>query len=345
MQDISRTTYLQEKTRDFSLDNVRFFLILMVVFAHLLEVCSPFAEKWLIYKFIYTFHMPAFIFLFGYNVRYSPKRIIFHWVIPYIIFQSLYIFFAQYVLNSDAALQYTTPYWLLWYMLVCIYYQLLLPMFDIANKRKQTIALGFVIVISLFAGYEKTIGYYMSLSRFFVFQPWFLLGYYFKKNRIFETISLYRKNKCTIVMISIVTIILSVPFLMNWNVQNGLLYGSYSYTKCGGALWIRATVLLIGLCWILFLFVGVKPYINKKIFCLTTIGQNTWSIFLLHGFLVKVIPVYCPVLLASPYKVILTSFLILLLLGNRIVNRAVYYICFSWIEKLSINDSDKNCCF
>ena len=52
-------------TRDYSLDNVRFVLIFSVVFAHLLEVCTPFKGSSLIYKIIYSFHMPAFVFLFG----------------------------------------------------------------------------------------------------------------------------------------------------------------------------------------------------------------------------------------------------------------------------------------
>ncbi|MBQ1954388.1 MAG: acyltransferase family protein, partial [Clostridia bacterium] len=52
-------------TRDYSLDNIRFILIFSVVFAHFLEVCAPFEGDWKIYKFIYSFHMPVFIFLFG----------------------------------------------------------------------------------------------------------------------------------------------------------------------------------------------------------------------------------------------------------------------------------------
>lgn len=337
MMNISRTTS-QENIRDYSLDNIRFFLILAVVFAHLLEVCSPFAGQWTIYKVIYTFHMPAFIFLFGYNVTYSPKRIIFRWAIPYVIFQSLYIIFTQYVLNTDMAFQYTTPYWLLWYMLACIFYQLLLPLFDTTNKRRQIVILICAIIIALLVGYEETVGYYMSLSRFFVFQPWFILGYYFKKNRTLETLLLYWKTRFAIVVISIVIIVLSVPYLMKPNVQNGLLFGSFSYAGCGATVWMRATVLLISLCWIFFLFMGIKSYINKKIFFITAIGQNTWSVFLLHGFFVKAIPVFCPELLLSPYKVILTTCAILLLLGNKIVNRLVYYICFSWLEKLFKND-------
>ena len=138
--------------RDYSLDNIRFFLIFTVVFAHLLEVCYPFAGSDEIYQFIYTFHMPAFIFLFGYNVRYSLKRIVYRWCVPYIIFQSLYIIFARVVLKTAINFQYVTPYWLLWYILACIFYQLLLPLFDTADKRRQIIALVCVFAVSLFIG-------------------------------------------------------------------------------------------------------------------------------------------------------------------------------------------------
>ena len=126
-------TLQSEKTRDFSLDNIRFFLIFTVVFAHLLEVCRAFSGSGYIYQFIYMFHMPVFIFLFGYNVRYSPNKVIFRWCIPYIVFQSLYLLFSLFVLDIKVNFQYTTPYWLLWYMLSCIFYQLLLPLYETTN--------------------------------------------------------------------------------------------------------------------------------------------------------------------------------------------------------------------
>lgn len=327
--------------RDYSLDNIRCFLIFTVVFAHLLEVCNPFVGSTYIYQFIYTFHMPALIFLFGYNVNYSPKRIVYRWCIPYVIFQSFYIIFSRVVLKTPMAFQYTTPYWLLWYMLVCIFYQLLLPLFDTTDKRRQIIAFLCVSVISLLIGFENYVGYYMSLSRFFVFQPWFLLGYYCKKNRILDSLSVRNKTYFFIALMSAVIILLSVPFLFYEKLPNGLLNGSFSYSGCGSTMWMRAGVSLISFSWILFLFVAAKPYLNKKLPFLTRIGQNTWPIFLLHGFLVKAIPIYCPNLLSSPWRVLLLSCAILVLMGNKMFDRAIYYACFSWLEKLSSNVSDK----
>lgn len=318
-------------TRDYSLDNVRFILIFSVVFAHLLEVCVPFEGNWKIYKFIYSFHMPVFIFLFGYNVKYSPKRIIYRWCIPYAIFQCAYIMFAKFALNANIYFQFATPYWLLWYMLVCIYYQLLLPLFDVADKHKQILAILCVFIMSFLIGNENSVGYYMSLSRFFVFQPWFVLGYYCKKNNVLERLSIHPKRRFAILFASAAIIIFLIPYL--WTIPNGLLYGSYSYSNCEATPWMRAMVSLISSSMILLLLVGVKPCLSKDLSLITSIGQNTFPIFLLHGFVVKAVPVYFRYLVSSPWSVILLSCAILLLTGNKLCNKAIYYACFSWLEK------------
>ena len=317
--------------RDYSLDNVRFVLILSVVFAHLLEVCTPFKGSWLIYKFIYSFHMPAFIFLFGYNAKYSPKKIVYRWFLPYAVFQSAYISFSNFILNAKMDFQFTTPYWLLWYMLVCIYFQLLLPLFDTDDKSKQIITIICAFIISLLIGLEKSVGYYMSLSRFFVFQPWFILGYYCKKNNLLERLSLQPKRQLFVLFASVAISAILVPIV--WTIPNGLLYGSYSYSSCEGTLLMRAMASIMSFSVILFLCVGMRPYLNRKLILITHIGQNTWPIFLLHGFVIKVVPVYFPYLADSPWRVILLSFALVILAGNKLCNKAVYYACFSWLEK------------
>lgn len=319
--------------RDYSLDNVRFVLIFSVVFAHFLEVCTPFKGSWLIYIFIYSFLMPAFIFLFGYNIKYSPRKIIYRWCLPYTIFQCAYISFSTLILNASIDFQFTTPYWLLWYMLVCIYYQLLLPLFDTDDKNKQIVTILCAFIISLLIGYEKSVGYYLSLSRFFVFQPWFLLGYYCKKNNLLERLSLHPKRRFFAMFVPVVIITILIPYV--WTIPNGLLYGAYSYSSCEGTLWMRGMTWIMSFSVILFLCVGMRPYLSRKLNLITSIGQNTWPIFLLHGFVIKAVPVYFPYLVGSPWRVILLSCALVILAGNKICNKAVYYACFSWLEKYS----------
>ena len=171
----------------------------------------------------------------------------------------------------------------------------------------------------------------MSLSRFFVFQPWFILGYYCKKNNVLERLSIRPRRRFVILFASAAIIIFLIPYL--WTIPNGLLYGSYSYSNCDAAPWMRGMVSLISSSMILLLFVGVKPCLSKDLSLITNIGQNTLPIFLLHGFFVKAVPVYFRYLVSSPWSVILLTCAILLLTGNKLCSKAVYYTCFSWLEK------------
>lgn len=326
-------------TRDYAVDNVRFVLIFSVVCAHLLEICAPFKGSLLLYKFIYTFHMPAFIFLFGYNAKFSPKKIVYRWCIPYVVFQCGYIAFANVYLHANMDFQFTTPYWLLWYMLACIYYQLLLPLFDTDDKGKQIVTILCAFVISLLIGYEESIGYYMSLSRFFVFQPWFLLGYYCKKNNLLERLSFQPKRRFLVLFASAAIIAVFIPFV--GAIPKGLLYEAHSYASCEGTLWMRGMVSIISFAAILFLCIGMRPYLSRKRILITNIGQNTWPIFLLHGFVVKAIPTYFPYLVSSPGRVILLSCAIVIFAGNKLCNNAVYYISLSWLEQFFANTFSK----
>ncbi len=319
--------------RDYSIDNIRFILIFLVVFAHLLEVFRAFDGSGYIYQFIYTFHMPAFIFLFGYNVKFSPKKIIFFWCIPYVVFQSLYILFANFILKTKTAFTFTTPYWLLWYMVACIFYQLILPLFDTNNKVKQIIVLILLFAVSLVIGFDNTVGYYMSLSRFFVFLPWFVLGFYFKKNVMLEKITAYKGIRITLSVVLPLIIGAYLMFLRFLKFPNGLLYGALPYEKCGGTVGMRTLILFMALCFVLFLFIVIKPILNKKIFLITKIGQNTLPVFLLHGFVVKALPVYFPQILQYPIITVALTCLLLLIFGNKLLNKAVYYIGFSWLKK------------
>ena len=51
------------KAREYQYDNLRFLLIALVVLGHLLEIAVEFPQKEILYTLIYSFHMPAFLFL------------------------------------------------------------------------------------------------------------------------------------------------------------------------------------------------------------------------------------------------------------------------------------------
>lgn len=320
--------------RDYSLDNIRFFLIFTVVFGHLLEICGDFPGRWRIYQVIYTFHMPVFLFLFGCNIKFAPRRIVYRWCVPYVVFQCIYIAFSRFVLKVALPLQFTTPYWLLWYMLACICYQVLLKLYDTESRFRQILALVCTFAISLMVGFLDGVGYGLSLSRLFVFQPWFLLGYYCKKNGILNPVPARGKLRLGIFIGSAVMIALSVPLLCYGKIPTVFLYGSLSYAFSGGKLWMRGAVWCISLCWILFLFVGIRPYINRPFFGITRIGQNSWPVFLLHGFFVKMIPMYLPGLVRTPWHVLLLTGAMLALLGNPVCGKVVNVVSGSWLENL-----------
>lgn len=277
--------------------------------------------------------MPAFLFLTGYNIKFKPQNIVFRWFIPYLVFQFLHITYSGYVLGNHMILQFTTPYWSLWYLLACVFYQILLPLYDVDSERHQFFIMTIVVILALVVGYDDSIGKYMTLSRFFVFQPWFLLGLYFKKRSIFRSIFMHSINRMWLERISIYGILLSIVYLYVLNIENRLLYGSFSYKNYGITIGKRAIVMLIALCWIVFLLVVIKPYINKKIPLVTTIGQNTLSIYLLHGFVVKALPIFCPVIVSAPWSILLISAIILILFGNKFCQKGIHYLCFGWLEK------------
>lgn len=272
-----------EKERDYKFDNLRLILIFFVIFAHCLELFSN-SITLDIYRVIYLFHMPVFIFLTGRFAKFDAKKIFKRLIIPYFVFQTLYEIFSDLVLNkTDLAVQYTTPYWILWFLLTIIIYYLLLPLLPKKESKFKYLAIGISFAIGLAVGFEKTIGYYLSLSRTLVFLPLFLVGYY--STDIYQDIQkIIKKPKLIGLIVSIVLIISITTVLILNKVPKQALYGSYAYSKQNGSILTRALIYIVSLAWIIF-FLLVIP--NKRIPFVSVLGKDTMLIYLLHGFIIK----------------------------------------------------------
>ena len=162
-----------------ALDSARFVLIALVVSGHLLEQlvdAGPFAAA--LYRWIYLFHMPAFVLISGAVSKPALTRrrvvaLITCLLLPYVLFQTLYAAWDAWLFQTgDWSQGYLTPYWLLWYLPSLACWRLLLPMF-----ARLKFALPLAVAVALTAGLAPWIGHSLSLSRTLVFFPLFLLGY------------------------------------------------------------------------------------------------------------------------------------------------------------------------
>ena len=96
---------------------------------NLLEIAKGYSTTSDLYRIIYSFHMPLFIFITGYFARFSKRRVV-NMILIYIAFQHLYILYINEKFGYNNIIQFTTPYWLLWYLLVYIFYLFLIPLLD-----------------------------------------------------------------------------------------------------------------------------------------------------------------------------------------------------------------------
>ncbi len=176
------------KSRDSYFDNAKFILIFLVVFGHILRSFINGNEFMLhLYKFIYTFHMPAFILVSGYFAKNFKrkgyvKKLAVKLIIPYLIFQGIYSVFYYLIQDeSMASVNPIDPQWSLWFLVSLFFWNLSLYPF---TKSPKMWALGASRGLAVMIGYLDFISETLSLSRTFVFLPMFLVGFYLKKRRL-----------------------------------------------------------------------------------------------------------------------------------------------------------------
>jgi fucose 4-O-acetylase-like acetyltransferase len=330
------------KPREHSYDNLKFLLIFFVVFAHLLEVSGTFPGKDAIYQVIYSFHMPAFLFVSGWFARFDRRKIVFQLLYLYLVAQLLYCLFDRFVLNPEdpCALQFTTPYWVLWYLLVLVVFHLLLPLLQQEGLKKQSLILAVLVVLSLLSGYDTNLSYFLALARILNFAPYFFLGVYARHHR--EAIGRFvrRRDGQTAALSLVLTaaVVLSALFLRRtgW-ITTDMMYAAKAYTDLYRPAQ-RLVIFLIALVWIAFLVLVVQRFLLKKIPVISTLGQNTLPIFLLHGFVVKYagkIALLHPEGQGSLWAVLALAVAVLLVLGSPPVNWLVKKVLTGWwAEKL-----------
>ena len=169
------------KQRDAMMDNLKALLLFCVAFGHTLDVYKGAGgiELYLM-KYIYLFHMPLFAFITGYftkNLEKARNTAVEKCLIPYIVFQGVYVIMANMMIhlglanfNSDVFnSSLIVPSSAFYYLLAVFFWKMFAK--DIMILKHPVIMSVFLgVVISLTSMKEFHIGYgsIFSLLSFFV---------------------------------------------------------------------------------------------------------------------------------------------------------------------------------
>lgn len=172
-------------------DNIKFLLIFCVVLGHMTDV---YADNSLLSNcirlFLFTFHMPAFVFISGLFEKKNIKERRYNKIFSYLIlfvFIKVITFFAEWIAygeRPDFSLLSTGN--VAWYAFCLFAFNMITILTEKFSPKYVLIA---SVLIALFAGYDKEIGEWLCLSRVIVFYPFYYLGFILDPKKVMEVLN------------------------------------------------------------------------------------------------------------------------------------------------------------
>lgn len=303
-------------------DNAKFILIFLVVFGHMI---SPLKEHdkilFTIYNVIYLFHMPAFIFISGYFAKGFRKKGYLlksfqKILLPYFLFQIIYSI-VYYLIGKEETIEFDflQPHWSLWFLLSLFFWNLMLYAFAKLKWKGFFIA----VVLGIGIGYIDEVGSFLSLSRTFVFFPYFLLGFLFNGEQLKNVIRTKYSVPIGIFILTLTLIVFGSDISkesVSW------LLGDESYQKMGGEQLTDGLWRAIQYAFTIIVIFGFFSLIPSNQYRITKIGERTLYVYLLHGFIIKTIQSVLPDIFLENYFFLLSvSLIVCLTLGSFLIKK------------------------
>ncbi len=337
--------------RDSYFDNVKSVAIFLVVIGHFAEVVL---SEWQVFSsiflFLYSFHMPLFIFITGYfaksainsgNKQRVYKRS-FEFFTLYLIMEMTFLT-VKYLLGNhspkfDVLSEKSVP----WYLFsISIMYLLA---FALRNVNPKAV-LALSVLIALFSGYDANLGDWLVLSRTLVFFPFFYLGLICQKD-LFANLKKYKINYLLAIIVLVGIFLCFYLFPKELYLIRPLLTGRNSYFTLNNklepyAVLLRILVYLVGIVLSVAVLILV-PRLNLKY--LTTIGERTLPIYFFHRQILYIltgtgVPLYLENISGPLFAKIfwmLLAILLTLVLSLNIFNKP-----FAWYRKILFKPESK----
>lgn len=163
------------------LDNLKGFLIICVVVGHFIESGIDYnsGTSKALFVFIYSFHMPLFIFVSGMLCKHSleNKERLWEKIMTFLglfVILKVLIYPFHRLNNPELKFSLVTTDDVPWYLFaMCVFYIVAYALREMDKRKILVVAIG----LALLAGYDNGIGDVFVLSRCIVFFPCFVLGW------------------------------------------------------------------------------------------------------------------------------------------------------------------------
>lgn len=300
------------------MDNIKGILVLLVVFGHLLELVHGGVSK-AAYLVIYSFHMPAFVFVSGYFASYDLKKILKRQIMPYFVWYVIYFAFFGLIFAEGKPFDPSTPYWLTWYLMSMVWWSMSIPILSFAGRKRTLPIIAALCAVAVLWGFCGVSGYWLSIGRTLTFFPFFAAGWFLRRDGLPEKIN--PPQKAAAAALAIIFAAVCIAFSEFLDIQ--CFYGAKSYAQPGQSLTARVFQLLSGGVWI-WLLLCFAPKIRLPI--LTDAGKYSIAVYLGHGIIVRTIKKLIPGGASGDIWVLAGAGLAILLtaaLGNQWVHGAI----------------------
>ena len=270
-----------ERTTIAKWDNFKFFLILTVVIGHFFARIDDLKTAKSIILWIYSFHMPGFVFVSGLFSKRTIHEKRFDKIFSYLImfFVAKYIlFFLRLIRGGEPSLSYSKINDVSWYAFAIFVFYLLTIFL---KQYHRVYVMTAAVVFACLTGYVQDVGTFLSLSRIAAFYPFFLLGFYLNPA---DLIKVTDRWYCKILAVFIIlqTAVISFAKIdeVYWLLK--ICKGKFSYAdlaygyKWGGLMrlaWYPVAMLIV------LSLLAVTPSFHSII---TTWGSRTMQVYVLH---------------------------------------------------------------
>lgn len=252
-----------------SIDRLKGLAIILVVIGHLLKT----GETGMMYQFIYSFHMPLFMFLSGFVIHELPKWQklcikLTNYLFPFFIVGSLYSFFIDANISLFIISAKKLGYW---YLLVLAEFYLLFFIYGFFGKRnmKKDIFFALLCYLSLFLACKYLPSYIIngfSLNICYQNWPFFVLGF-ICRGPFIRRYDTYKNVVYTIALL------MYVPLFIYW-------------MNTGHAFVLQAYCAIILLFSLFNMRDSNDSNIERK---LSIIGRKTLDIYIYHSFFTHIV--------------------------------------------------------